>query len=122
MEAFAVVVEELVLAILDDGALDLLDGLVALRNLHAVADAAHVDLGGRGALAGMEAFGGQNDVELAVDVENIALADGAGDNLHRCYSSWLRRPGRSAAPVISGRTILILAGFASIFAPDEAQP
>ena len=71
------------LAVLDDGALDLLDGLVALRDLHAVADAAHVDLRGRRALAGMEAFGGQHDTELAVDVENIALADGAGDNLHR---------------------------------------
>ena len=86
MEAFAIVVEERVFAILDDGALDLLDGLVALRNLHAVADPAHVDLGGRRALAGMEALGGQNDVELAVDIENIALADRAGDNLHRCYS------------------------------------
>ena len=86
MEAFAVVVEELMLAVLDMGALDLLGGLVALRGLHAVADAAHVDLGGRRALAGMEALGGQDDVELAVDIKNIALADGAGDNLHRCYS------------------------------------
>ena len=92
MKAFAVAIDELVLAILDHGALDLLGGLVALRSLHAVADAAHVDLGGRGALARMEAFGGQDDVELVVDLEDVALADRAGDNLHRCYSFWLFRP------------------------------
>ena len=44
-------------------------------------DAAHVDLGNGRALAGMEVLGGQNDVELAVHVENIALADGRGDDL-----------------------------------------
>ena len=67
MEAVAVLIEELVLAVLHMGALDLLGGLVALRGLYPVADPAHVDLGGRRALAGMEAFSVENDIELAVD-------------------------------------------------------
>ena len=82
MEAVAIAVEELVFPVLDVGALDLLGGPVALRGLHAVADAAHVDLRGRRALAGMEVFGAQDDVELVVDLENVAFADGAGDDFH----------------------------------------
>ena len=55
--ALAVLVEEAVLPVLDEGALDLLGGAVALGDLHAVGDAAHVDLGHRRALAGMNVFG-----------------------------------------------------------------
>ena len=80
----AVLVEVGVLAVLDEGALDLLGGLVALRRLHPVGDAAHVDLGRRRALAREEAFGREDGVELAVDLEDVALADGAGDDSHGC--------------------------------------
>src|SRR3954470_2665190 len=86
MEAFAVLVEELMLAVLDMGALDLLGGLVGLLGFHAVADPAHVDLGGRRALAGMEALCIHDDIELAVDIQDVALAERTGDNLHRRYS------------------------------------
>src|SRR5256885_13761578 len=86
MEAVRILEDVLVLAILDKGALDLLGGLVALRDLYAIADPAHVDLGGRGALARMEAFGGQNHVELAVHFHDIALAERAGDDFHECGS------------------------------------
>ena len=114
MEAFAVVVEELIVPILDMGALDLLGGLVALRGLHAVADPAHVDLGGRCAFAGMEAFRSEHDVELAVDLKDIALADGAGDNFHgSCFLGWAK--GMQGSRPEFDRTILILADFASIF-------
>ena len=82
MEAVAVLIEELMLAFLDGGALDLLGGAVAFRGLHAVADPAHVDLRRRRSLAGEEAFGAQHHVELVVDLEHVALADGTGDDSH----------------------------------------
>src|SRR5262249_10018672 len=56
-------------------------------HLYPVADPAHVDLGGRGALAGMEALGGQNHVELAVHFDDIALAEGRSDDFHERGSS-----------------------------------
>ncbi|MNC97413.1 hypothetical protein D3C83_150600 [compost metagenome] len=68
--------------ILDMGALDLVGGLVALRCLHAVRNPAHIDLGCRGALAGMKIFCGQNDIEPAVDIHDIALTERRSDDLH----------------------------------------
>ena len=70
------------LAILDEGALDLLGGAVALGDLHPVGDAAHVELGDRGALAGVDVLGGENDIELAVEVDDVAFAERRGDDLH----------------------------------------
>ncbi|MNV80013.1 hypothetical protein D3C71_1735900 [compost metagenome] len=75
MEAFGIFIEEGVLAVFDEGALDLFGRAVALGDLHAVGNAAHVDLGDRRALARVEVLGGKNDIELAVNVENVALAD-----------------------------------------------
>src|SRR5262249_46495444 len=69
-------------ALLDMRALDLLGGLVALRGLYAVADPAHVNLGGRRALAGVEALGVEHDVELAVEIDDVALAERRGDDSH----------------------------------------
>ena len=88
------------LAVLHVGALDLLGGLVALRRLHAVADPAHVDLGGRRALAGMEAFGVEHDVELAVEFDDIAFAERAGDDFHGESSSMVggARPDAGRGP------------------------
>ena len=57
MEAVAVLVHELVLAVLDEGALDLLGRLEAQRNLDPVGDPAHVHLGHRRALAGVDILG-----------------------------------------------------------------
>ena len=57
-------------------------GLVALRHLHAVRHAAHVDLRRRRALAGEEAFGAQNDIELTVLLDDVAFAQRAGDDSH----------------------------------------
>src|SRR5256714_4956515 len=82
MEAIAVLVEELMLAFFHGRPLDLLGGLVALLGLYPVADPAHVHLRGRGALAGMETFGVQHDVELAVEFDDIALAERRGDDSH----------------------------------------
>jgi hypothetical protein len=90
MEAVAVLIEVLKLAILHIGALDLLGGLIALRHLYAVADPAHVHLGGWGALAGVEALGAEHDVELSVDFNDIALAERAGDDFHGEFSSVVR--------------------------------
>ena len=82
MEAVAVLVHVLVLAVLDEGALDLFGGLVALRQLDPVGNTAHVHLGRRGALAGMDILGSDDDSELAVDFDDIAFAERAGDDFH----------------------------------------
>ena len=74
MEAVAVLVQELVLALLYCRALDLLGRLVALLGLYAVADPAHVHLCGGRALAGMETLGVEHDIKLAVQFDDIALA------------------------------------------------
>src|SRR5262249_15046157 len=87
MKAVAVLVEVLMRAILHVGAFDLLGRLEALRHFYAVADAAHVDLSGGGTLAGMEAFGIEDDIELAVEFDDIALAERAGDDFHGEFSS-----------------------------------
>jgi hypothetical protein len=84
MKAFTVAIEVGEFAVFDVGALDLLGGLVALGHLHAVADAAHVNLRRGRALAGVEALGVHDDVELLVNIEDIALSERAGDDLHRC--------------------------------------
>ena len=70
------------LALLDMGALHLLGRAVALRHLHAVRDAAHVELRHRRALAGMDVLGEKDHIELAVLVDDIAFAKRAGDDLH----------------------------------------
>ena len=84
VEAFAVLVEVRIFVILDMGALDLVGRLVALRGLHAVGHPAHIDLRGGRALARMEVFRGEDDIELAVDVDDVALAELAGDDFHAC--------------------------------------
>src|SRR5262249_43725307 len=91
MEAGACLVQVLMLAILHVGAFDLLGRLEALRHLYAVADAAHVDLRGGGALAGMEAFGIEDGIELALEFDDIALAERAGDDFHGEFSSIIGR-------------------------------
>ena len=68
--------------VLDVGALDLVGGLVALRGLHAVGNPAHIDLGGRRALAGMKIFGGEDDIKLAVDDRRYCPCGATGDDLH----------------------------------------
>ena len=82
MEAVAVLVHELVFAVLDEGALDLLGGLKPQRQLHPVGDPPHVHLGHRRALAGMDIFGGDDDAELAVNLNDIAFSQRAGDDFH----------------------------------------
>ena len=83
MEAVAVLVEVGVFHLLDMGALDLVGGLVAHLGLHAVGNPAHIDLGGRRALAGMKTFRVEDDIELAVDIDDVALAERTGDDFHR---------------------------------------
>ena len=115
VEAVGILVEKLIFAFLDRGALDLLGGLVALLGLHAVADPAHVDLRRRRSLAGKEAFGVQDDIKPPLDIKNIALADRTGDDFHVMFSTCL--DGRTGRNV--GRTILILMMFASPFMKSD---
>jgi hypothetical protein len=77
VEAFTVRVEEGEVAVVHEGALDLLGRPPAFRDLHPVGDAAHVELGHRGALARMDVVGGEHDVELAFQVDDRALAQRA---------------------------------------------
>jgi glycerol kinase len=59
---------------------DLFGGAIALRNLHAVRDAAHVQLGDRRALAGVDVLGVEDHVELAVHIDDGTLPQRAGGN------------------------------------------
>ena len=77
----AVLVEIVVIGlVLDEGLFDAVGGAQPLHGLHAVADAAHFQMGDGRALAGMDILGGQDEIELAVLLEDIAFAHGAGDN------------------------------------------
>src|SRR3984957_14742123 len=105
MEAFGVLVHELVFVVLDKGALDLIGGLEAQRHLHAIGNAAHIHLGHRCALAGMDALDGDNDPEFAVYFDDIAFSQRAGDDFHGFLKVCLN----------SGRNILILSLTASYF-------
>src|SRR5690349_1698143 len=80
VEAVAVLVEVIEVAVFDGGLLDLVGGLVALGHLHAIADTAHFDLADRGSLAGMDVFGAEDDIEPAVLLDDVALADRTGDD------------------------------------------
>ena len=82
VEAVAVLVEVGIFHVLDMGALDLVGGLVAHLGLHAVGNPAHIDLRGGGALAGMKIFRVKDDIELAVEIDDIAFAERTGDDLH----------------------------------------
>src|SRR6202012_4088716 len=94
VEAVGVLVEVVEVLVLDRRLLDLVGGLVALRNLHAVADSAHFDLAHRRSLAGMDIFRGQNHVKLAVLLDDVALANRTGDDSQSCFPGcWA--PGRS---------------------------
>ena len=75
METVAILIHVLMLAVFDEGALDLVGGFPALGDLHAVADAAHVDLCGGRALAGVKALGLENHVEPIFEFDDIALAE-----------------------------------------------
>ncbi len=88
----AVLVQEVVVPLVDEGALELLGGAVALGHLHAIGDAAHVELADGRALAGMDVLGGQDHIELAVDLDDIALSQGAGLDFHVGSSSMMTGP------------------------------
>ncbi|MGY3459223.1 hypothetical protein ACVWW5_004673 [Bradyrhizobium sp. LM3.4] len=62
VEALTIFIEEGEVALFDRGLLDLIGGLVALRDLYPVRDSAHFDLADRGALAGMDVLRGHNDI------------------------------------------------------------
>ena len=68
--------------VLDMRALDLVGGFVAHLGLHAVGNPAHIDLGGGCALARMKIFRIEDNVELAVEIDDIAFAERTGDDLH----------------------------------------
>src|SRR5579862_1149136 len=86
MEAVTVLIHVLVLAVLDEGPFDLLGCLETQRDLHAVGDPPHVHLGDRRALAGMNVLGRHDDSELAVDLDDIAFTERAGDDFHGTQS------------------------------------
>src|SRR6202045_1199431 len=95
VEAFAVLVHELVLAVLDEGALDLVGGFEPQREFYAVGNAADVHLGHRRALAGMDVLGGDDDPELAVDFDDIAFTQRTGDDSHGFLNVFGLESGRT---------------------------
>src|ERR1700682_6412476 len=99
MEAVGVLIEIVEVVILDRRLLDLVGGLVALRNLHAVADAAHFDLADRG-----------------------SLANRTGDDFQSCFPEFLAsdQSGHgcpAANEAVSGCNILICPPDASLLRP-----
>ena len=74
MKTVAVLIHELMFAVLDEGALHLIGRLKAQRDLYPIADTADVDLSDRRAFAGMDTLGGHYDPEFAVDFDDIAFA------------------------------------------------
>src|SRR5947199_371542 len=60
--------------------------LVALSNLYAVAEAAHVILGCGSTLARVKALGIEDDIDFAIDFHDVALAKGAGNHFHDACS------------------------------------
>ncbi len=86
VEAVGVFVEVVEVVVLDGRLFDLVGGLVALGNLHPVADPAHFDLADRRSLAGMDVLGGQDHVKLAVLLDDVALANRTGDDFQSCFS------------------------------------
>ena len=82
MEAVAILIEVAEFVVFDMGTFDLVGGLVAPLGLHAVRNAAHIDLGRGSALAGMKIFRVKDDVELAVEIDDIPLAERRSDDLH----------------------------------------
>ena len=79
-EVIAVAVEVGVRALVDEGLFQRVRGLVALVDLHPVRDAAHFELGDGRALAGMNVLRRQHDIELAILLDDVALAHIARDN------------------------------------------
>src|SRR6266481_6969417 len=122
MEAVGVLIEVVEVLILDRCLLDLVGGLVASRNLHAVADPAHFDLADRGSLAGVDVFGGQNHIKLAVLLDDVALANRTGDDFQSCFPEFLASDlsGHgcpAAVEAVSGCNILILSVDTSVLPP-----
>ncbi len=76
----AVLVQIVEILVLDEGLLDAVGGAQAFDGLHAVGNAAHFQMGDGGALAGMDVLRREHEIELAVLLEDIAFAHGAGDN------------------------------------------
>src|SRR6202035_2833780 len=95
VEAFAVLVHELVLAVLDEGALDLIGGFEPQREFYAVGNAADIHLGHRRALAGMDVLGVDDDPELAVDFDDIAFTQRTGDDSHGYLNVFGLESGRT---------------------------
>ena len=86
MKAVGIFIEIIEVVILDGRLLNLVGGLVALGNFHAVADSTHFDLADRCSLAGMDVLGGENHVKLAVLLDDVALANRTGDDFQSCFS------------------------------------
>jgi hypothetical protein len=94
VDAHVVLVEIAEVLLLEVGALDLIGGAVAFGYLHAVGDAAHLEVRHGRALAGMDVLGVDHDGELACEVEHVAFAHRACDNLgHVAYLRWLGKCG-----------------------------
>ena len=95
--ALGVIVEILVFALVDVGLLDHFDGAPAADDLHAIGHAAHVDVGHRVALAGVDVFRREHDVQVAVLLDDVAFAQRRGDDLDH-YFFLVRTAGAALRP------------------------
>src|SRR5215467_12093124 len=80
VEAVAIFIEIGEIALLDGRLLDLVSGLIALGDLYPVADSTHFDLADGRSLAGMDVLGADDDIKLAVLIDDVALANRTCDD------------------------------------------
>src|SRR5262249_12896880 len=99
-EMVAIAIKIGVGALVDEGALEAVGRLVALVYFHSIRDTAHLQLGDRRSLAGMDVLRRQHDIKLAVLLDDVAFADIARDNRNHLQSSnlgWRRIAGEQSA-------------------------
>src|SRR6185437_16208307 len=99
VEAVAIFVEIIEIALFHRGLFDRVGGLVALGDLYPVADSTHFNLTDGRSLAGMDVLGADNNVKLAVLLDDVALANRTGDDSQSCFSRcYDPAPGRRGVP------------------------
>src|SRR5215467_7510863 len=102
-EALLVLVEIVIGFLLEVGALHLLGRAVALGDFYPIGNAPHVEVGDRRALTWMDVLSLHDDAQLAVDLEHVAFAHRACDNLdHRQLLPPLRLASRLVAAAPKG--------------------
>src|SRR6516165_290924 len=104
MKAVSILIKVGEIAFFNRRFFDLIGSLVALRDLYPVTDSTHFDLADRRSLAGVDVFGADNDIELAILLDDVALANRTGDDSQSLLSPgfWPASPRDGAGLKVIG--------------------